>query len=83
LKTKDWPYAVIDFYLGRRSLAEMRAAASTPDEKCEAQFYVGEWLLLRGDMAEAKPLLLAAVDTCAKSSIEHTGAVAELKRLSQ
>jgi hypothetical protein len=32
LKTKDWPYAVIDFYLGRRSLEEMRAAAEKPTE---------------------------------------------------
>ena len=37
LKSKDWPYAVIDFYLGLRSLAEMRAAANRPQETCEAE----------------------------------------------
>jgi tetratricopeptide (TPR) repeat protein len=81
LKNKDWPYAVIDFYLGRRSLAEMRAAAGKPDEKCGAEFYIGEWHLLRGSMANARPALLAAADTCPKTFIEYIGAVAELKRL--
>ena len=46
LKSKDWPYAVIDFYLGRRTLAEMRSAAAKPDQKCEAEFYIAEWRLL-------------------------------------
>jgi hypothetical protein len=36
LKSKGWPYAVIEFYLGRRTLDSMRDAASKPDEKCEA-----------------------------------------------
>ena len=81
LKNKDWPYAVIDFYLGRRSLAEMRAAAGKPDEKCEAEFYLGEWHLLRGNNADARAALLAAADTCPKTFIEYIGAVAELKRL--
>jgi lipoprotein NlpI len=81
LKSKDWPYAVIDFYLGLRSLAEMRAAADRPTEKCEAEFYTGAWHLLRGSNAEARTALEAAVDTCPKHYIEYTGAVAELKRL--
>jgi tetratricopeptide (TPR) repeat protein len=81
LKNKDWPYAVIDFYLGRRSLAEMRAAAGKPDEKCGAEFYIGEWHLLRGSKANARAALLAAADTCPKTFIEYIGAVAELKRL--
>ncbi len=81
LKSKDWPYPVIDFYLGHRSLDEMRAAAGKPDEKCEAAFYAGEWYLLHGKKAEAKPELQIAADTCPKSFIEHSGAVGELKRL--
>jgi len=81
LKTKDWPYAVIDFYLGRRSLAEMRAAAK-PVEKCKAEFYAGQWHLLRGNNAEARrALMLAVAPTCPKGNLEYDGAVAELKRL--
>jgi lipoprotein NlpI len=81
LTNKDWPYAVIDFYLGRRALDAMRAAAGNPGEKCEAAFYTGEWHLLRGNKAEAKPELQTAVDTCPKTFIEYTAAAAELTRL--
>jgi len=56
-------------------------AAGKPDERCEAQLYIGEWHLLRGNGAEAKPALQAAVDTCPKDFIEYVAAVAELKRL--
>jgi tetratricopeptide (TPR) repeat protein len=41
LKTKDWPYSVIEFYLGKRSAVEMLSATAKPDERCEAQFYLG------------------------------------------
>jgi lipoprotein NlpI len=81
LKNKDWPYAVIDFYLGRRSLDAMREAAAKPEEKCEAAFYAGEWYLLRNKKAEAGAELQIAADTCPKRFIEHSGAVGELKRL--
>jgi lipoprotein NlpI len=84
LKTKDWPYPVIDFSLGRRTPEETRASASTPEEKCEAAFYIAEWHLLRGNTAEAKDLLQdAAADVCSKSFTEYAGAIAELKRFNQ
>ncbi len=83
LKSKDWPYAVIDFYLGHRSLDEMRAAAGKPDDKCEAAFYAGEWLLLHGKKVEARPELQVASETCPKTFVEYFGAVAELKRLTK
>jgi tetratricopeptide (TPR) repeat protein len=83
LKNKDWPYAVIDFYLGRRTLDEMRAAAVNPGEKCEAAFYAGQWHLLRRQLADARPELQVAAHTCPKTFIEYSGAVAELKRLTK
>ena len=55
LNGKDWPYPVIELYLGRRSPAEVQSVASNPDEHCDAQFYTGEWHLLR---ATAPPLQL-------------------------
>src|SRR6516162_11479739 len=36
LRTKSRLYAVIDFYLGRRSLDEMRTAAGNANDKCES-----------------------------------------------
>ncbi len=81
LKTRKWPYPVIEFYLGRRSQDELRAAASTSEEKCEAAFYVGEWTVLRGNKPAVRPMLKTAASTCARRSVEYAGAVAELKRL--
>jgi tetratricopeptide (TPR) repeat protein len=53
LKPADWPYPVVEFYVGRRTASDMQRAASTPGENCEAAFYLGEWLLIRGDKPEA------------------------------
>jgi hypothetical protein len=72
---------VIEFYLGKRSLDAMREAAKSPDEKCEADFYAGEWHLLRGNRTDATTGLQAAADTCPKSFFEYFGAVAELRRV--
>lgn len=81
LRARDWPYPVIDFYLGRRTLDEIRAAATTSGQRCEVTFYSGEWHLLRGEKATARTMLQNAVDTCPKNFIEYAGALAELKRL--
>jgi lipoprotein NlpI len=83
LKAKEWPYPVIEFYLGKRSAAEMSAVAAKPEERCEAQFYLGEWYLLRGNGAGAAGALRTAADTCPKAFYEYEGAIAELKRLNQ
>ena len=81
LKSTDWPYPVIELYLGRRSPAEMLSAASKAEERCEAQFYNGEWHLLGGNRAAAATALQAATDICSKDFVEYKGVVAELKRL--
>jgi tetratricopeptide (TPR) repeat protein len=81
LKSKDWPYPVVELYLGGRSPADVLAVISKPDERCEAQFYSGEWHLLRGNRAGAATALQAAADTCSKEFDEYAGALAELKRL--
>jgi WD40 repeat protein len=83
LKSKDWPHAVIAFYLGQRSLDEMRTGARKPNEKCEFAFYAGEWELLRGNRGEAKASLQVAADTCPRGFLEYNGAISELKRLGQ
>jgi lipoprotein NlpI len=82
-KTKEWPYPVIEFYLGKRSAAEMSAAAAKPEERCEAQFYLGEWYLLHNDRSKAASALGNAATSCPKAFYEYGGAVAELKRLNQ
>jgi lipoprotein NlpI len=72
---------VIELYLGGRSLTEVLPLASKPEERCEAEFYSGEWHLLRGNRAAAATALQAAADICSKDFVEYKGALAELKRL--
>jgi tetratricopeptide (TPR) repeat protein len=81
LKSKDWPYPVIELYLGARSPSEVLSLPGKPEERCAAQFYTGEWHLLHGNSAAAASALQAAADTCPKEFFEYAGAVTELKRL--
>ena len=81
MNSQDWPYAVFELYVGRRDPAATLAAAQKPEERCEAQFYVGEWQLLQGDRAAARQRFEEAVGICLKAFIEYTAAQAELRRL--
>jgi lipoprotein NlpI len=83
LETSEWPYAVVELYLGRRTADAMLAAPATPEERCEAQFYLGEWKLLQDDRSAALEALTAAANTCPKNFVEFTDAKVELKRLGQ
>ncbi|HUI97687.1 MAG TPA: tetratricopeptide repeat protein, partial [Xanthobacteraceae bacterium] len=74
-----WPRPVLDLFLGGRTVAATLAAADDAPQRCEAEFYVGEWQLLRGDRTAAADALRAAVDACPKSFVESKGAQAELK----
>jgi lipoprotein NlpI len=81
LKPTEWPFPVIELFLGRRTPAEMVAAAIESTEICEAQFCLGEWHLLRAERGASIAALREAVGTCPKNFIEYAGAIAELKRL--
>jgi lipoprotein NlpI len=81
LKQLDWPYPVVELFLGGRTPESTLAAPTKPDDRCEAQYYVGEWHLLRGDQPKAIAALKAAVGTCPKANVEYDFARAELKRL--
>jgi hypothetical protein len=75
------PYAVIEFYQGRRSLDSTHEAATKPDEKCEAAFYAGEWQLLRGNKLDARRALQTARRHMPENVLRIQRAVAERKRL--
>ena len=81
LKTKQWPFAAIELLAGKRTPDATLSVAVAPNDVCEANFYIGQWHILRGDKPAAAKFLKVAVDTCPKTFIEFTGAVAELKRL--
>lgn len=76
-----WPSAVVGLFLGRLSADSTIAAARTPHELGEAQFYLGQWRLLQGDHAEARKAFQAAAEACPPWFNEHVAAIAELQRL--
>lgn len=81
LKAANWPYPVAELLLGKKLPAAVLAAATTREQKCEAQFYIGEFYAITNDKEAAeKPLRLAA-SLCAKDVVESNAATAELKRL--
>jgi lipoprotein NlpI len=81
IEAKVWPYPVASFYLGQVSVEELDAAAPDNDQKCEANFYVGEWHLLKGDVASARKRFEQAFGGCPLNLIERDMAEIEAKRL--
>jgi hypothetical protein len=82
LKNNDWPYPMIELYLGRRhTLEEIRPPPGKRDEGCEAQFYGGEWHLLHLDRHAAAAALKDAAMICPKMFTEYAGLLAELNEL--
>jgi tetratricopeptide (TPR) repeat protein len=77
----DWPTPMVQMFLGRKAVDAAVATAATSEQKCEAQFYSGEWQLLHKAKPLAQNALQAAVDSCPKDFAEYRGAVEELKRL--
>jgi lipoprotein NlpI len=82
-----WPAPVVRLFMGQMTAEAALAAADDPDatkkkgQVCEANFYIGELLLLKGSKDEAtRPFRLAASD-CPHSFIEWNAANAELKAL--
>lgn len=89
-----WPWPIVAYFSGQpidfgtalRSAtgnddADQQVEASgTSDQDCEASFYYGEMALILNHAAEATQRLQHAADTCPKTFIEHSGAIAELAR---
>jgi len=82
-----WPGPLINLYLGKVTPGEARAASARGDTEtqtdrtCEAAFFIGEYELLRKDVATAKTQFQDAVKSCPYTSDERDGAVAELQRM--
>jgi lipoprotein NlpI len=82
-----WPAPVTDLYLEKINAEDVLTAATKGDEKelpgqkCEAQFYVAEWHLLRRDGVDVQPLLVSAAGMCPDDFVERVAAKVELSRL--
>lgn len=82
-----WPRPILEFYLGKRSEANLldeansRLAWKNTAQLCDANFYVAEWHLARKESAAAIPLLLAVMSKCPTTFVEYSSAQQELKRM--
>ena len=83
-----WPGPVIRLYLGRvtpeetLTLAENGVEGKTRrDRTCQAKFYVGEYLLSRGDVDTARLALQEASSICSHTFLEYDAAMSELRRI--
>ena len=81
-----WPNPVIGLFAGSSSVDSVIGAAQTPGQayksaKCEAEFYVGEYLLSRNSVADATSHLTNAKSICSTVDFEYAGSRAELQRL--
>ena len=83
LKTREWPYAVVELFSGKRSAAATLEAVPAPNYRCEAQYFIGQWHIAKGDTAEAVKALETAAAACPKTIFEYQLTLAELKRLKQ
>jgi lipoprotein NlpI len=81
-----WPGPLLDLYLGKATVQQVRAAsmsgdaAAQKDQTCETAFYIGEYELLAKNTAVAISLLREAVQICPYTSDERDAAAVELSR---
>ncbi len=86
---KEWPGPIIEMFLGQRSPESMLAAARAnaaqlkSENLCEADFYIGQYHLLRNEIPAAKNAFRQALETNAYTFVEYRGAYEELKRLGE
>jgi lipoprotein NlpI len=86
----DWPWPVVQLFLGAATPdAVLKAAAAADNEQtrqeqmCEANFYLGMFRLEKKAPDEAKTLIAAAADKCPADMLEKSAAKAELVRLAR
>jgi len=86
----DWPYPVLELFLGSATPDAVRKAAADAanegkrrEQICEADFYLGVFDLERNARDEGRKLIAAAADKCPDSMLEKPAAKAELARLAR
>jgi len=82
-----WPAPAVALYRGIQAPDGFVALAANSDantqinQMCEANFYLGQWYLLKGKQAQARSHFTAARDACPPHWFQYGGAVAELARM--
>jgi len=84
---EGWPAPIVDLLLGNLKPAYAIAFASDPDpdkttsQRCEAEFYVGEYMLTQRNTEAALPHLQEAHRICSGIFAESLAAKMELRRM--
>lgn len=84
-----WPGPVVSLFLDQAATRDVLYSADDPfldettrrEQLCEAYFYVGEYLLLRGQRDQAAVMFRKALATGATEFVEYDAAKVELERL--
>jgi lipoprotein NlpI len=84
---QEWPAPLIALYKGNMDPAQVQAVAGQSSEAtrdiqiCEADFFIAEYELLKGNASAAQPILLRVEHTCSPRLGVYAGAVGELNRV--
>lgn len=84
---KKWPAPVVALYLGKSKSGTVIPLAADPDPKihkkqlCAADFYLGEWHLLRGEKKQASMFFTEAQKDCPHNDSDYYNSVSEIRRL--
>lgn len=87
LDPTEWPFPIVRLFLHQITPGMAMAAVDEPDTRkkatklCEANFYIGEFFLRKGDRNEAARLLTLATKDCAKDTHERISAEGELRAI--
>ncbi|MDE1985958.1 MAG: hypothetical protein KGJ28_05415 [Alphaproteobacteria bacterium] len=87
LNGSSWPAPLLALYRGTadpedvyRATTNASSIRNANNQRCEADFYVGEWQLSRGNFSTAVSLLKTAVAECPRNFIAYVAAEEELRR---
>ena len=80
MQTSAWPKAAAELFLGTRSPESALQAPGTPDNRCEAHFFIAQQDLLMGKPEESKTEFEYAAAACPRTFRMRSGTVRELQR---
>jgi tetratricopeptide (TPR) repeat protein len=80
LDDKEWPFPVTEYFLEKRSEADLLTAATVPWQTCEANVFIGLLKRVKGDRNGASGILQKTVGSCPKGDQALGWAKVELRR---
>lgn len=79
VRERVWPFALLEFYLGNKSAAQVMQLSGTDLALCQSGYFVGELALISGSRSDGVAALKQALRVCHKNSLEYAAASAALR----